>query len=211
MEFLRKVFRLVFFVLLISLLLGWANVKTQPILMAFLLVLGVIRALELFHAAPEGLIHWYRAEQHPRWIVWLSGASFLTNVVLPILDHRYRGEVFWTSPLAQATWWLAGLGMLLLIAGSLWRMKAIVVKETPKPVTKALDSKRKSKSKVVEEEPEPAAVQYYLEPAFYHATALSYFGIALCCTSIIGALAIFAVILPPLWYGKKAQALASRG
>lgn len=209
MEFLKKVFRLAIFALLISLLLGWTNLKTQPLLSVFLLVISMMRALELFHAAPEGLIHWYRAEQHPRWVVWLSGASFLTNIVLPILDHRYRGEVFWSSPLAQASWWLAGLGMLLLIAGSLWRMKTIVVQEAPKPVTKVLDSKRKAKSKVAEEELEPAPVPYHLEPAFYHATALSYFGIALCFTSLIGALAIFAVILPPLLYGKKAQVAAS--
>ncbi len=209
MELLKKISRLVFFALLIGLLLGLANLN-QPVLLAFFLVMLAIRGLELRHAAPEGLIHWYRAEQHPRWIVWLSGASFFTNVVLPILDHRYRGEVFWSSPFPQAAWWLAGIGLVLIIAGSLWRLKTIVVKEAPKPVTKVLDSKRKTKGRVVEEEPEPSpAPGFHLEPAFYHATALSYFGIAACFTSLLGALAIFAVILPPLFYGKSTQATAN--
>ncbi len=208
MELLKKISRLAFFALLLSLLIGWPTLKNQPVLAAFLLLMIAIRGLELRHAAPEGLIHWYRAEQHPRWIVWLSGASFLTNVVVPILDHRYRGEVFWSSPFPQASWWLAGIGLAFLIAGSVWRSKAIVVEKTPKPVTKILDSKRKTKGRVVEEEPEPAP-RFRLEPAFYHATAVSYFGIAVCCTSLWGALAIFVVILPPLFYGKKAAAMAS--
>lgn len=208
MEFLKKIFRLVFFALLLSLLLGWTDLKTQPVLVVFLLAAVAIRALELFHAAPEGLIHWYRAEQHPRWIVWLSGASFLTNMALPILDHRYRGEVFWASPFAQTSWWLAGVGIIMLLVGSFWRMKTIVVKEQPKSVTNALDSKRKTKGRIVEEEVEPAPPRFQLEPAFYHATALSYFGIAVCFTSLIGALAILFVILPPLLQGKKTQAMA---
>jgi hypothetical protein len=208
MNLLKKIFRLAFFTLLLGLLLGLANLK-QPVPLAFFLVMIAMRALELRHAAPEGLIHWYRAEQHPRWIVWLSGAGFITNTALPILDYRYRGEVFWSSPFDRAPLWLAALGLALLLAGSLWRLKTIVVQEAPKPVTKALDGKRKTKSRVAEAEPEPASPRFHLEPAFYHATALSYFGIAVCFTSLLGALAIFAVILPPLFHGKKAQPVAS--
>lgn len=214
MELAKKILRLAFFALLLALLLGLDNVQNQPMLAAFLLALCAMRALELRHAAREGLIHWYRAEQHPRWIVWLGGASFLANVVLPILDHRYRGEVFWSSPFPRAEWWLAAIGIALFIAGSWRRLQTIVVKETPKPVTKILDTKHKGKGKVKvkvkEEEPEPLpAPSYFLPPAFYHATALSYFGIAVCCTSLWGALAIAAVILPPLFYGKGEQASAT--
>lgn len=210
MELPKKIFRLAFFALLLALLFGFDNVQTQPVLAALLLALIALRALELRHAAPEGLIHWYRAEQHPRWIVWLGGASFLANFVLPILDHRYRGEVFWSSPFPRAEWWLAAIGIALFLVGGWRRLQTIVVKEAPKPATKALDTKRKGKTKVKEAEPESEpGTGYYLPPAFYHATALSYFGIAVCCTSLWGALAIAAVILPPLFYGKGEQVSAT--
>lgn len=206
MELLKKISRLVFFTVLLSLLLGIANLQTQPLLIAFLAVIVAIRARELMHEAPEGLIHWYRSEQHPRWVVWTSGMSFLTNLVLPILDHRYRGEVFWSSPLPQASWWVALLGLLLLIGGSVLRLRTIVVTQAPQPAAATPESKRKRKANWAETETEPRpAPSFRLEPAFYYATALSYFGIAVCFTSIWSALAIFIVILPPLFSGKSAQ------
>lgn len=210
MELLKKISRLAFFALLLGLLLGINNLRNQPLLLAFLVVMIAIRALELRHKAPDGLIHWYRAEQHPRWIVWLSGASFLINLVLPILDHRYRGEVFWSSPWPQASWWLGGIGLVLLLAGSVWRLKTIAVIEPPKPAANVAESKRRRKDKAVEKEAElPVAPLFHLERGFYHATALSYLGIAACFTSLWGLLAISVVILPPLFYGKGMQPSAA--
>ncbi len=208
MDLLKKISRLAFFTLLLGLLLGINNLQSRPLLTAFLVTMIAIRALELWQPAPEGLIHWYRAEQHPRWIVWLSGASFLTNLVLPILDDRYRGEVFWTSPLAQASWWVGAIGLLLLLAGSVLRLRSITVTPPPKPAP--VESKGKKKEKYLEKEPDfSPAPPFHLEPAFYHATALSYLGIAVCFTSLWGLLAISVVILPPLFYGRNAQARAA--
>lgn len=206
MEMIKKIFRLALFAVLLSLLLGVANLQTQPLLSAFLAVIVALRAKELMHAAPEGLIHWYRSEQHPRWVVWTSGMSFLTNLVLPILDHRYRGEVFWSSPLPQAPWWVFLFGLLVLIAGSAWRFKTITVVQPSKPAYPASEGKRKKKDKWFEAETESSpAPSYRLQPAFYYATALSYFGIALCFTSVWSVFAIFLVILPPLLSGKSVQ------
>lgn len=206
MDLLKKISRLVLFAMLLSLLLGVANLQTQPMLIAFLATIVAIRAKELLHAAPEGLIHWYRSEQHPRWVVWTSGMSFLTNLVLPILDHRYRGEVFWSSPLPQAPWWVFLFGLLVLIGGSALRFRAITVKPAPKPALSISESRKKKKEKWFEEETESApAPAFRLEPAFYHATALSYLGIAICFSSVWSVFAIFLVILPPILAGKSAQ------
>ncbi len=210
MNLLKKIPRLALFAVLLILLLGVTNLQQQPLLVAFLLVMIAVRTLELLQPAPEGLIHWYRAEQHPRWIVWLSGTSFLTNLVLPILDQRYRGEVFWSSPLPQASWWVGAIGLVLFIVGSVLRLRSIVVVPPQKPEPALVESKRKKKDKASEPEAEPApAPAYHLEPAFYHATALSYLGIAVCCTSLWGLLAILVVILPPLLHSKRVQTPAA--
>src|SRR5262245_49616629 len=156
MDTLQKALRLSLLALFLTLLIGISNLQHKPVLWVFIALFVAARAAEIFHPAAEGLAEWHRSAAHPRWLAWLSGLTFITNIALPILDHRYRGEVFWASPLPIDTWW-SWLGLLGLLAGAVLRWQTF--SNVPKP-QKSAPSKGGSKRRRNAEESEAEIHKY---------------------------------------------------
>lgn len=196
-----KFLRLGLLALFLMLLIGIPHLRQQPLLWTFIALYVAGRAAELFHPAAEALANWHRSGAYPRWLNWLSGLIFITNVALPILDHRYRAEggVFWNSPLPIATWW-SWLGALGVLAGVALRWQTF--SHVPKPQKPAAAKAASKRKRAPEEEAE--IPQYHagylsrLQQQFNRAAGLAYFGIAILFTSLWGLLAVVIVFLPIL-------------
>ncbi len=207
MDALQKILRLGLLVLFLGLLIGLSNLPHKPGFWLFIALYAAARAAELFHPAAEALAEWHRTENHPRWLNWLAGLMFLTNVALPILDYRYRGEVFWASPLPVDAWW-SWMGLLGLLAGAAWRWQTFL--NVPKPQkTAPIKAASKRKRAVEEEQREtPRYAPHYLaglHQQLSRATAATHLGTAVLCTSLWGLLALGLVVLPIMLYRREAK------
>jgi protein-S-isoprenylcysteine O-methyltransferase Ste14 len=206
MDTLQKALRLSLLAIFLTLLIGISNLPHKPVLWAFVALFVAARAAEIFHPAAEALAEWHRSSAHPRWLAWLSGLTFVTNIALPILDHRYRGEVFWASPLPVDTWW-SWLGLLGLLAGAVLRWQTFSnVPKPQKPAPSKTASKRRRNSE------EEAEIQKYdnnylslLHQQFSRAAAVSYIGTAVLFTSLWGLLALAIIVLPTMLYRRQAE------
>jgi len=201
MDVLQKILRLGLLALFLTLLIGISNLPHKPLLWAYIVLFVAGRAAELFHPATEALAEWQRTTPHPRWVTWLFGLTFITNVALPILDYRYRSQVFWTSPLPAVTLW-SWLGALALLAGAAMRWQ--MFKEIPTPqqlATAKPASKRKRPTTEAAEIPkfEPGYLAH-LHQQFARGAAMAYLGTAVLFTSLWGLLTLAIVVLPAMLY-----------
>jgi hypothetical protein len=207
MGILQKVLRLSLLALFLALLIGISTLPYKPVLWAFVALFVAARAAELFHPAAEALAEWHRSTAHPRWLAWLSGLTFITNVALPILDYRYRGEVFWASPLPVDTWW-SWVGLLGLLAGAVLRWQTFT--NVPKP-QKPASARAASKRRRLPEEDATEISKYdshyllHLHHQFSRAASFSYLGTAVILTSVWGLLALAIVVLPTMLYRRRAE------
>ncbi len=207
MDAVQKILRLGLLALFLALLIGISILPNKPVLWIFLALLIAGRAAELFHPAAEALAEWHRSAGHPRWLLWLSGLTFITNVALPILDYRYRGEVFWASPLPREAWW-SWLGLLGLLAGAALRWQHFL--NVPKPQQPAA-AKSAAKRKRISEADENEVPKYdanYLAQLHHHfsrAAGLSYLGTAVLFTSLWGLLALALIVLPTMLYRRESK------
>lgn len=207
MDILQKALRLGLLALLLVLLIGIPNLPYKPALWVFVALFIAARAAELFHPAAAALTEWHRSAAHPRWLAWLSGLTFITNVALPILDYRYRGEVFWASPLPVNTWW-SWLGLLGLLAGVVLRWQTFAnVPKPQKPVPAKPASKRRRTSEVEEIEIPRYDPDYlsHLHQQFIRAAGFSYLGTAVLFTSLWGLLGLAVIVLPTMLYRRRAE------
>ncbi|MDZ7268983.1 MAG: hypothetical protein ONB48_14720 [candidate division KSB1 bacterium] len=185
--------------LLLILFVGLLSEQTQfggnLMLWGFILVMAVRWLAESLLPHAEVFKNRHHQSEHSRWLLWAVGLSFLTNLVLPIADYRYRGEWSWTSPFARDPWW-SWIGLLILAAGVAVRIQALWQYAPPK--TEPAKRKQKKAS-------EPARVG--LEPAeskLFHlfdlGAAIAYLGIALLFSSLWALLFWAVLILPTAVY-----------
>ncbi|MGH7493232.1 MAG: hypothetical protein ACREOO_12695 [bacterium] len=207
MDNLQKALRLILLALFLTLLIGISNLPHKPVLWVFIALFVAARAAEIFHPAAESLAEWHRSAAHPRWLAWLSGLTFITNVALPILDHRYRGEVFWASPLPVDPWW-SWAGLLGLLAGAVLRWQTFSnVPKPQKPAPSKTASKRRRNSEEDETEIPKYDPQYLaqLHQHFSRAAALAYLGTAVLFTSMWGLLALAVIVLPTMLFRRQTE------
>lgn len=199
MDFISKLISPLFYTLLLSLFVGLFSTQTdfggKPLLWGFVLLMLVRWAVESLHPAVEGFRARYGQSEHARWLLWIAGLSFLTNLVLPVADYRYRHEWAWTSPFARDPWW-SWFGLLFLAAGVAMRIWSIQ-KFVPPKLEPAPSGKRKSKKETeTPQEDSLKSDENRLFDFFDLGAVLSYFGIALICSSLWALIFWVILILP---------------
>ena len=220
MTALTKIARVAMLALFISLLIGTDNLQSTPLLGIFVLLMAVTRLAELFNPAAEALSQWHRAEDYPRWLTWLGGMAFLTNLVIPVLDHRYRlEEVFWTSSLPASPGW-NWLGLVFLLAGAALKVRLLLQARAQQPPATAAalerkkdkfetkrekgGGKRKPGAAKMETKAETPAKTVHLPASVRHshllATGFSYFGIAVLFTSLWALIALVVIFVPVAYH-----------
>ena len=166
---------------LISLIIGVLNVKDSPLFMAFLVVLF---GATLFERAPasKALKSALGGNDASPITTWVIGATFLTNVVLPILDYRY------STPLAP-TGWLNWLGLTIFALGSALRAWAVAAAGEAFQTHIVVSPKQRLVT---------TGPYAWLRHPAYLATILSYAGIAMIFHSALGAGVLLVLVIPTL-------------
>ncbi|MGH7600160.1 MAG: methyltransferase family protein [bacterium] len=188
----------VLYTVIFALLLGIKNVQATPLLWGFLAIIFVFRLAEAFTPAANALKSYRKEEDQSRWTTWVIGFSFFTNTIAPMLEYRYR---LW--PDLPATEWWNWVGLLLLIAGSTLRLWAIQQAGAAFIPHVKVDSKHKLVT---------AGPYAYVRHPSYLGTLLSYLGIAVLFSSVIGALALVLLVMPAMIFRitKEEQLLSLR-
>jgi len=203
-----KTGRLLLYALFLSLIIGLVNLRGSALLWSFMVIVFGARLYEVFNPAAELFSHRHREHGPPRWVSWLVGLSFITNLILPILDFRYRGEVFWTSPLPAAPWW-SWLGLMIFAAGAAMRIRALhaaalQLKIVPKIEAKSKTAKAEKEKPVVVSHEEVVPIRRDFEIG----TVVSAVGVAVLFTSLWALIAVLLVVLPAsLYYLRKKTAV----
>lgn len=203
MDFISKLISPLFYTLLLSLFVGLFSTQTdfggKPLLWGFVLLMLARWSVESLHPSVESFRARYGQSEHARWLVWIAGLSFLTNLVLPIADYRYRHEWAWTSPFARDPWW-SWFGLLFLAAGVGLRIWAIQ-KYVPHKSEPAPSAKRKTKK---ESDTAQEIALKNEENRFFNffdlGAVIAYLGIALICSSLWALLFWAILILPATLY-----------
>ncbi len=174
----------ILYAVIFALLLGIKNLQTTPLLWGFLATIFVFRLAEAFTPAASALKSYRKEEDQSRWTTWVIGFSFFTNTIAPMLEYRYR---LW--PGLPATEWWNWVGLLLLIAGSTFRLWAIQQAGAAFIPHVKVDSKHKLVT---------AGPYAYVRHPSYLGTLLSYLGIAVLFGSVIGTLALMFLVIPAI-------------
>jgi protein-S-isoprenylcysteine O-methyltransferase Ste14 len=190
--------RFTIYSIIFALLLGIKNLQSTPLLWGFLGVIAAMRLAEAFTPAATALRHYRREDDQSRWTTWVIGISFFTNVIAPMLEYRYK---LW--PDLPATQWWNWVGLLLLLAGSVARLWAIRQAGEAFIPHVNVDSKLKLIT---------AGPYALVRHPSYLGTFVSYLGIAILFNSIIGAVALVALVIPAivLRIAKEEELLAKR-
>lgn len=195
MDSIVKVLRVAVFTAITFLIVGVLNFPAYPLLWGFILLVLVNRTVEVVHPAGDFAASSVADAAEPRWLHFLAAVVIITNLVLPILDYRYRGEVFWTSPLPQMPWW-SWIGLLLMLAGTIMKVNVLRTQRPPAPSSSPTSGGKKKSG-----QSEPAPSQLIEVPreqrqALLQGTLLFYSGIAVIFTSLWGLIGVFLVVLP---------------
>lgn len=202
MDFVGKLIQPILYTLLLMLFVGLLSEQTHfsgnLMLWGFVIAMAARWLAESLLPGAQIFKNRHHQSEHARWLLWVVGLSFLTNLVLPIADYRYRGEWSWTSPFARDPWW-SWIGLLILVAGVAVRIQALRQYVPPKPAP-AAPAKRKQKK-----ESEPAIVELsQAETKLFHlfdlGAAIAYLGIALLCSSLWALVFWVVLILPTAIY-----------
>jgi protein-S-isoprenylcysteine O-methyltransferase Ste14 len=167
---------------ILLLLIGVINVQQTPLFVVFLGAFLFLRTVEMSspHAAVlQATIH---GEDQSRITTWILSTSFVTNIVIPILQYRY------TTP-PPVLGWLSWLGFLVFIAGTalrIWSIRAagesfrgqIIVTEKQQLITTG-----------------PYA--WVRHPA-YLGLIIAYLGVAGLFSSYLGLAALLIFVIPAL-------------
>jgi protein-S-isoprenylcysteine O-methyltransferase Ste14 len=188
----------ILYTVIFALLLGIKNLQATPLLWGFLAAIFVFRLAEAFAPAARALKHYRKEEDQSRWTTWAIGFSFFTNTIAPMLEYRYR---LW--PDLPATQWWNWVGLLLLIAGSTFRLWAI----QQAGAAFIPHVKVEAKHRLVTVGP-----YAYVRHPSYLGTLGSYLGIAVLFGSTIGALALVLLVIPAMIFRilKEEQLLSQR-
>jgi len=100
---------------ILLLLIGVVNVRQTPLFIAFLAAFLVLRVVESASPHEKVLQAAIYGKDESRITTWIVSISFITNMVVPILQYRY------TSP-PQTIGWMSWLGLFAFIAGSALRL-----------------------------------------------------------------------------------------
>jgi protein-S-isoprenylcysteine O-methyltransferase Ste14 len=116
-----SVFRAALYTVIIAVwCIGVNLVRDTTLFQVFLFAFFVLRVAEYFFSGRDSSKRSLKGEDHSRVTTWIIGASFITNVVVPILQYRY------TKPLPEVSEW-SWAGLLLFIAGMALRVWSIRV------------------------------------------------------------------------------------
>lgn len=182
MTMVLQALRAALFTGIMSLIIGIANVRDTPLFMVVLAALFVLHFLEISSPGATSLKSGLKGEDHSRVTTWIIGASFLTNVVLPILDYRY------STPVPQVAWW-NWLGLLALIAGSAMRVWSIRVAGDSFKVQIVVTAKQR----LVMSGP-----YAWVRHPSYLGTVISYLGVATIFSSSWGLATLLIIVVPTL-------------
>lgn len=184
-------FRAVFVTGILLLLIGVVNVQQTPLLVAFLAAFLVLHALE-FSARARGDVTYdeegkpakihSKSEDQSRFTTWIVSTSFITNIVIPILQYRY------TSPLA-AVGWLNWLGLFVFVAGTMLRIWSIRVADDAFLTQVAVEKKHRLVT---------AGPYTWVRHPAYLGLIIAYTGIAGIFSSAWGLALLLIVIIPTL-------------
>ncbi len=202
MDFVGKLIQPLLYTFLLILFIGLLSEQTQfsgnLMLWGFALAMAARWLAESLLPGAEVFRNRHHQSEHARWLLWAVGLSFLTNLVLPIADYRYRGEWSWTSPFARDQWW-SWIGLLILVAGVAVRIQALRQYVPPKPAPAAPAKRRQKK----ESESQVVALELAETKRFHLfdlGAAIAYLGIALLCSSLWALVFWVVLILPTAIY-----------
>ena len=197
MEVIVKAARVVLYTLFTVLILGIANIVENRILWLFIVIIFTSRAYEVFNPVTTALYQWYKSYEQSMWFSSLTGLVFLTNFVLPILDFRYRTEVYWASPFPRdLSLWSWG-GLLLLVGVLVIRIRTVEnLTKMGLSFQSSVSKKNTAKKGIIHQEALADIFSPQLSRSFHSANILFYFGIALFFTSLWALVALFVVVLP---------------
>jgi len=167
---------------ILLLLIGVDNVRPAPLFITFLAAFLVLRIVEIASPHEKVLQASVHGEDESRITTWIISASFITNIVVPILQYRY------TSP-QPALGWMSWLGLLAFIAGSALRMWSFRV----------ADGSFKAQIAVAEKQRLATTGPYaWVRHPAYLGVIIAYAGIAGIFSSSIGIAALLALVMPAL-------------
>jgi protein-S-isoprenylcysteine O-methyltransferase Ste14 len=194
----RALFHAVLFTAIVALLIDIKTVRHSPLFMSLVVFILLIRLAELFGSATDTMRHYRKDEDQSRLTSWIIGISFLTNVLAPVLESRYK---FW-SEMLPTQWW-NWLGLILFVAGSSLRIWAIYQAGASFLPHVKVDSKLKLVT---------AGPYVRVRHPSYLGLLISYLGIAILFNSLIGAIALAVLVAPAivLRIVKEEQLLANR-
>jgi len=174
--------RSVFVTGILLLLIGVTNVQHTPLFVTFLMVFWILRTVE--HSSPhatdlQATIH---GEDQSRLTTWIISTSFITNIVIPVLQYRY------TSP-PPALGWINWLGLLAFIAGTALRIWSIrVAGESFKGQVVVAEKQRLITT---------GPYAWVRHPA-YLGLIIAYAGVAALFSSSLGFAALLVFVIPAL-------------
>jgi protein-S-isoprenylcysteine O-methyltransferase Ste14 len=193
-----RVLGTILFTVFFTLLIGITNVQRSPLLWCFLGTIFFARLAEVVSSSATTLRKYHREEDQSRGTTFIIAFSFFTNAILPMMEYRH-GLInlanffvplwgFQDHPASPMQWW-NWPGLLSLIAGAMLRLWAIrQAGEAFTPHVKA-----DAKLKLVTDGP-----YAHLRHPSYLGTFLSYLGIAVIFSSVIGAIALLGIVTPAL-------------
>lgn len=167
---------------ILLLLIGVINVQHSTLFIAFLgafLVLHTVESASPHEKVLQATIH---GEDESRVTTWIVSVSFITNIVVPILQYRY------TLPL-QAIGWMNWLGLFAFVAGSVLRLWSFRV----------AGGSFKAQIAVAEKQQLATTGPYaWVRHPSYLGVIIAYAGIAGIFSSTLGLITLLVLVMPAL-------------
>jgi len=167
---------------ILLLLIGVINVNQSLLFMTFLgafLILHTVESASPHEKVLQATVH---GEDESRLTTWIVSVSFITNIVVPILQYRY------TSP-PQTIGWMSWLGLFAFIAGSALRLWSFRV----------AGGAFKAQIEVGEKQRLATTGPYaFVRHPSYLGVIIAYAGIAGIFSSSLGLAALLILIIPAL-------------
>jgi protein-S-isoprenylcysteine O-methyltransferase Ste14 len=167
---------------ILLLLIGVINVSQSILFITFLAVFLILRTIESASPHEKVLQASVHGEDESRITTWIVSVSFITNIVVPILQYRY------TSP-PPAIGWVNWLGLFAFIAGSALRLWSFHV----------AGGAFKAQIEVGEKQRLATTGPYaWVRHPSYLGVIIAYAGIAGTFSSTLGLIALLVLVMPAL-------------
>jgi protein-S-isoprenylcysteine O-methyltransferase Ste14 len=152
--------------------------------MGFLAALFALRILEVHVAggSTKIVVGDLKSEDQSRLTTWILGATFLTNIIVPIWEYRYP------KPIPELPWW-GWLGLLIMVAGSALRIWSIRTSGESFKEQVAVATKQRLAT--------TGPYARVRHPA-YLGLIISYLGVTMIFSSALGLAALLVLVVPTI-------------